>query len=163
MIATPSLIPKQQRGAALVVGLIMLVVLTILAITGMNVASTELVMAGTEQDRVRAFSAAETGLERAVRVLDETDAVPGNETTVAATPVDGSSVNAATGGAVETYETTTRYVGESACPLNSATKFSAFHYDIESVGAAARGATATHTLGAYVCNTNGGAPPPGPL
>jgi type IV pilus assembly protein PilX len=149
--------PKRQRGAALVVGLIMLVVLTILAITGMNVASTELVMAGTEQDRVRAFGAAETGIERAARSLWDVDAIPGNEVTVAATAVDGSSVNAASGAAVETYETTTRYRGESAC--DGTGKSTAFHFDIESVGTAARGATSTHTLGVYTCNFNGGGSP----
>lgn len=152
---------RRQEGAALVVGLIMLVVLTILAITGMNVASTELVMAGTEQDRVRAFSAAETGIERAARSLDDVDAVAGNEVTVAATAVEGGSTSAATGDVLETYETTTRYRGEDpVCPGTADS--TAFHFEIESVGTAARGATATHVLGAYTCNFNGGTPPIGP-
>ena len=54
----------KQHGAALVVGLLMLVILTLLAIAGMNTASTELVMAGNEQFRENAFQAAETGIER---------------------------------------------------------------------------------------------------
>ena len=46
----------RQRGAALVIGLILLLVLTLLAVTGMNTASTELIMAGNEQYRQNAFS-----------------------------------------------------------------------------------------------------------
>lgn len=142
-----------QRGAALVVGLIMLVVLTILAITGMSIASTELVMAGTEQDRVRAFSAAETGVERAARALGDVPTVPGAEVTVAATDVEGSSVNTASGAATEQYETTTRYRGSTQiCPGSSSGKVQSFHFEVESIGTAARGATSTHTQGVYLCN-----------
>jgi len=153
-----------QRGAALVVGLIMLVVLTILAITGMNVASTELVMAGTEQDRVRAFSAAETGIERAARVVGDVGTAPGAELTVAATDVDGSSVNASTGAATEQYETVTRYRGENTiCPGSTQNDVVAFHYEIESEGTAARGAESVHTQGVYICNVTGGQESFGPL
>ena len=38
-----------ERGAALVIGLVLLLILTLLAVTGMNTATTELVMAGNEQ------------------------------------------------------------------------------------------------------------------
>ena len=61
--------PARQRGAALVIGLILLVILTLLAITGMNTASTELVMAGNEQYRQHAFQASATGIEQAITVL----------------------------------------------------------------------------------------------
>ncbi len=53
---------KKQEGAALVVGLILLVVITILAISGMNTATTELAMARNDQNLENAFQAAETGL-----------------------------------------------------------------------------------------------------
>jgi type IV pilus assembly protein PilX len=150
---TAPLAQRTQRGAALVVGLIMLVVLTILAITGMNIASTELVMAGTEQDRVRAFSAAETGVERASRALGDVPTIPGAEVTVAATEVVGSSVNTSTGAATERYETTTRYRGSTQiCPGSSSGKVQSFHFEVESVGTAARGAISTHTQGVYLCN-----------
>ena len=55
---------RAQRGAALVIGLILLLVLTLLAVSGMNSASLEFVMAGNEQYRANAFSAAEAGIER---------------------------------------------------------------------------------------------------
>lgn len=54
---------ERQTGAALVVGLILLVVITVLAISGMNTATTELAMARNDQYYENAFQAAETGLE----------------------------------------------------------------------------------------------------
>ena len=57
---------KSQQGAALVVGLILLVVITVLAISGMNTATTELAMARNDQNYENAFQAAETGLEAAL-------------------------------------------------------------------------------------------------
>jgi type IV pilus assembly protein PilX len=53
---------KRQHGAALVVGLLLLVVITVLAISGMNTATTELAMARNDQAYENAFQAAETGL-----------------------------------------------------------------------------------------------------
>ena len=53
---------KKQGGAALIVGLILLVVITVLAISGMNTATTELAMARNDQNYENAFQAAETGL-----------------------------------------------------------------------------------------------------
>jgi len=53
----------KQNGAALVVGLVLLVVITILAISGMNTATTELAIARNNQNYEFAFQAAETGLE----------------------------------------------------------------------------------------------------
>jgi len=52
-----------QQGAALVVGLILMVVITVLAISGMNTATTEIAMARNDQNFENAFQAAETGLE----------------------------------------------------------------------------------------------------
>lgn len=54
---------KKQQGAALIVGLVLLVVITVLAISGMNTATTELAMARNDQNYEYAFQAAETGLE----------------------------------------------------------------------------------------------------
>ncbi len=57
---------NNQQGAALVVGLMLLVVITVLAISGMNTATTELAMARNDQAYENAFQAAETGLETAL-------------------------------------------------------------------------------------------------
>jgi hypothetical protein len=57
---------NRQQGAALVVGLILLVVVTVLAISGMNTATTELAIARNDQNYENAFQAAETGIEIAL-------------------------------------------------------------------------------------------------
>ena len=57
---------RNQGGAALVVGLVLLVVVTVLAVSGMNTATTELAMARNDQNYENAFQAAETGLEQAL-------------------------------------------------------------------------------------------------
>jgi Tfp pilus assembly protein PilX len=72
---------NKQRGAALVVGLILLVVITLLAVVGMNIANTELAGATSEQLRMRAFNAAETGLETRLQTL-------ALDATTSGTPVD---------------------------------------------------------------------------
>jgi type IV pilus assembly protein PilX len=56
----------RQSGAALIVGLLLLVVITVLAISGMSTATTELAMARNDQNYENAFQAAETGLEAAL-------------------------------------------------------------------------------------------------
>ena len=55
---------RKQSGAALIVGLLLLVVITVLAVSGMSTATTELAMARNDQNYENAFQAAETGLER---------------------------------------------------------------------------------------------------
>ncbi|HSN72358.1 MAG TPA: PilX N-terminal domain-containing pilus assembly protein, partial [Steroidobacteraceae bacterium] len=56
----------RQRGAALIIGLVLLLILTLLAVAGMNTATLELQMAGNEQYQQRAFEAAETAIEQAI-------------------------------------------------------------------------------------------------
>jgi len=57
---------QKQSGAALVVGLVLLVVVTVLAVSGMNTATTELAIARNNQNYENAFQAAEAGLEQAL-------------------------------------------------------------------------------------------------
>ncbi len=57
---------SKQTGAALIVGLLLLVVITVLAVSGMSTATTELAMARNDQNYENAFQAAETGLESAL-------------------------------------------------------------------------------------------------
>lgn len=54
---------KQQSGIALILGLIFLLILTILGISGMRMARLELLMAGNEQFYVQALAAAEAAVE----------------------------------------------------------------------------------------------------
>jgi Tfp pilus assembly protein PilX len=150
----------KQRGAALVMGLILLVVITLLAVVGMNIANTELASATSEQLSMRAFNAAETGLEARLQTL-RTDA---NLAKTVADPevrdpvaVENSPVNTATNAPTDTYGTTTIYRGEgSLISRFSAGTFHGFHFSVESTGRSARNALAVHTAGAFQINGTGG-------
>lgn len=56
----------RDRGAVLVVALCLLAALSVLAVTGLNAAMLELWMTGNQQERVKAFYAAEAGIEQAL-------------------------------------------------------------------------------------------------
>lgn len=145
----------RERGAALVIGLVLLAILTLLAITGMNTASTELIMAGSEQYRQNAFQAAETGIERAITVLTTVpqDGVP---VVVAPTLVPNSTT--------DRFRTSSQYMGEDKdVPGFSAGKFAGLHYRIESTGTSTRNASATHEQGAYLVASAGGSESTGEL
>lgn len=57
-----------QRGAALIMSLVILMILTILGISAMGTASLEEKMSGNTQEATRAFQAAESGLNDALNV-----------------------------------------------------------------------------------------------
>lgn len=134
--------PKAQRGAALVVGMLLLLVLTLLAISGMNTASTELVMAGNTQFRENAFQAAETGIEQAL--------VNG-----AFNPASAQSwTDVVITNSTDTYSTTvTPQLSGTAQPAlwgSSWDSFSTFHFEIRSAGESVRDATTTNVQGVAV-------------
>jgi type IV pilus assembly protein PilX len=142
--------PAAQRGAALVVGLILLMVLTLLAISGMNTATVELQMAGNMQYSQNAFQAAETGIELTMASgSHNTSATPTMPRTVVYGP--------------DAYETVTRFqvpngttpVPSGGFSMGSGTGFSAYHFDISSTGTSARGARAVNTQSFYVVGPSG--------
>src|SRR5689334_5739850 len=117
---------NRQSGAALVVGLILLIVITIMAVSSMNTASLDLIMAGNEQFRGRAFTAAEAGIEQAW--------IGGTFDT----STDYSIAATATGFGSDKYkyEITRPNNGiiESAPPGNSEGTFGAVYFRIKSTG-----------------------------
>lgn len=136
-----------QGGAALVVGLIMLVILTLLAISGMNTATIELIMAGNEQYRQKAVQASATGIEQALTKLAT---IPQTGTAVTAT---GSVPNADAG---ESYTTSSQYMGDDLnIPAYSVGKYVGFHYQITSTGTSRRSASSLTQQGAYVIQSAG--------
>ena len=143
---------KQQRGAALVIGLILLVIITLLAVVGMNLSNAELASATSEQLRLRAFQAAETGVERGLQNLGSVGTGSFTPIKDPVTPVDASTINKVTGAAQDSYQTERQYRDWSTfIPGNSRT-FNAYHYTIVSTGTSARNATAVHTQGAFILN-----------
>jgi type IV pilus assembly protein PilX len=146
---------NKQRGAALVVGLILLVVITLLAVVGMNIANTELAGATSEQLRMRAFNAAETGLETRLQTLALDATTSGTPVKGDPTAVENSPVNP-DDEPTDTFQLTTTYWGEGTMLSRFTTgTFAGFHYSIESTGRSVRGAVAVHTAGAFIVNAVG--------
>jgi type IV pilus assembly protein PilX len=139
----------RQRGAALIIGLILLVVLTLLAVSGMNTASTELRMSGNEQFRKRAFEASESGIERSLALGPFNAGAP--PVTVAATAADPAMPD-------DQYALLVTSVGQTSAPPGFSLKtFSAEHFTIQSQGISFRqgsttdqNAAATHLQGLFL-------------
>lgn len=139
--------PSRARGAALVVGLILLMVLTVLAISGMNTSTLELQMAGNMQYSEKAFQAAEIGIERAFRSGSY------NTQSSLSTPV-----TTITTGRPETFTTTMSFDADSGVTpvlsggysMGVGTGYSAYHFDIRSTGASSRNAKSVHAQSFFV-------------
>lgn len=132
---------RQQQGAALVIGLILLLVLTLLAVSGMNSASLEFIMAGNEQYRANAFQTAETGIEQSI----------------SQGAFNPSNVFENLNGATTANDTWTalvrRQLGGVPLPAmwgNSWNSFSTYHFEIISTGNSVRSARALNTQGVAV-------------
>jgi Tfp pilus assembly protein PilX len=152
---------SRQRGAALIIGLILLAVITLLAVVGLNISNSELASANSEQIRVRAFQAAETGIEHGLlRLLPRPPdgkkrfdwVAQGDTTTYDPEPVTGSPEDI-DGNAIDTYTNTLTYRGDGSAPGYS-TKFSAFNFSILSEGKSVRDTTIRNELGAYRVNND---------
>lgn len=152
----------RQRGAALVIGLILLAVITLLAVVGMNISNSELASATSEQLRLRSFQAAETGVEYAM--VDEVRGYDVRHTDTSChafkitpvTPVNGSPINSATGLPTDQYTSKIQYMTDSAITDGySGSKFTAYHYAIESIGTSSRNAIFKSIQGTYTVNQSG--------
>jgi type IV pilus assembly protein PilX len=135
----------KQRGAALIVGLMMLVVVTLLAVTAVSTSSTELIMAGNEQYRERAFQAAEAGIETAYRKVRSGDAD---------VPIDlGASLEnndvAMPNDAQDEVSTRIEPFGANVLVGNSS-KFIGQVYRITSTGTSVRNSRAVNEAGVWV-------------
>ena len=147
---TPSVIrPSNQQGAALIVGLVLLVVVTVLAISGINTATTELAMARNDQNYENAFQAAETGLEQAFAQLQYN--------TAASTAMPKQDINESDSvSAIIQYEGTT-LVPDRAFSIGAGSGVSAYHFVVtaqsqskRSAGITDRDTSAIHTQGFYI-------------
>lgn len=135
---------SRQQGAALVVGLILLVVLTILAVSGVFTANMELRMVRNTQSQERAFQAAEVAIEDAL-------ANPVLSTSAAFNQAEMAVPNSDP----DTYSYGLQFVGQA--PLGTGmtgysigTAFQTYHFQIEATGNGPDGALAEHTQSFYV-------------
>ena len=142
-------LPGRQRGAALVVGLLLLVVITVLAISGMNTATTELAMARNDQAYEDAFQLAERGLEDALS--------QGLFNTAGMAPITQNVTANQRYTATIQYEDST-LVPDAAFSLGVGTGIAAYHFNVTSQAEFRRNpgnetdrdAEATHTQAFYI-------------
>ena len=144
---------RRQGGAALVVGMILLMVLTLLAISGMNSATMELQMAGNAQFSENAFQASETGIEEAMKEARVNGVSTENvdpETVPKKTEVVAGTSDTYTIQTLHNIENGVTKVPAGGFSMGVGKGFSAYHFDVTSTSAASRGATQTHVQGFYV-------------
>jgi type IV pilus assembly protein PilX len=136
--------PRRQQGAALVVGLILLVVLTILAVSGVFTSTLELRMVRNTQSQERSFQAAEVAIEDALGNPVLSTSAPFNQPTIAVPNAPG-----------DTYSYQMQFVGQT--PLGTGmtgysigSAFQAYHFQVNSTGNGPDGAVSNHTQSFYV-------------
>jgi type IV pilus assembly protein PilX len=136
--------PGRQQGAALVIGLILLLVLTILAVSGVFTSTLELRMVRNSQSQEHAFQAAEVGIEDALAnpVLSTSSTFSQATTAVPNSPGD-------------TYSYNLQFVGQA--PLGTGmtgysigTTFQTYHFQVDAQGNGPDSAIANHTQSFYV-------------
>ncbi|VUD52902.1 hypothetical protein TDB9533_01726 [Thalassocella blandensis] len=71
---------RQQQGMVLIIGLVMLLLMTIVALAAIRGSGTQELMAGNMRDRNMAFQAAEAGLRVAEELLDDPSLLAFNNT-----------------------------------------------------------------------------------
>lgn len=136
-------LPSRQSGAALVVGLVLMLVMTVLGVSGMNTATLELTMAGNAQSQQLAFQAAETGIDIAISQSNFSTVAP---STVGPTPIGDGEAEAET-----TFQQTTPVPDASfSIGVVGSGSIQAFHFDVVAVGRGPRNAVSTHTQSFYV-------------
>jgi type IV pilus assembly protein PilX len=135
-----------QRGATLIVGLVLLLVLTVVGVSGMNTATMQITMAANTQFQQDAFQMTEDAIDIAIATQ--------NLPTDPLTPVtiDWIGDPSYDRRALVTYQWATPVPGGlfSAGNVGSGgATFSAWHYDVQSVGRGPRNATSQHVQSFY--------------
>lgn len=135
---------RREQGVALVIAMVLLLIVTVLAISGMSTASAELIMAGNEQFHRRAIDAASAGVEAGIARVAAAAGGRGEPFTDAGNTRAGE------------YTVTSRYAGEEAGLAGfSADKFSALHYELESTGTSARNTRDRQLQGVMLITSRG--------
>ncbi len=139
---------SEQRGAALVVGLILLMVLTVLGISSMNTATLELAMAGNTQHHQEAFQAAETGIDISISQRNFNTLLP------AIVPVTALDAGIDTQ-AVSTFIETAPVPNDAFSIGVGTSAVQAFHFDVVAVGRGPKNAASTHNQSFYIVGPGG--------
>lgn len=139
--------PQRQSGAALIISLILLMVLTVLAISTMRTASLGLLMAGNAQSRENAFQLAMTGIEATLRGGEPVGA-PDCDAAVAGAPVPVPELRGS-------YATTVCYRNQTVAE-DSTASVPLYNYEVIAEGATdQRGARARLVQGFAIAGAVG--------
>jgi PilX N-terminal len=142
---------RAERGAALVTALLLLVILTILGISGIVTATLELQMAGNTQYQERAFQAAEHAIEVAMISPDLSTL---NTITSPGVPACSPGCEVPESGDAFDYEvyydTTAGGTPVIGGGYSLGAGLEAYHFMVDSAGESARGATSEHTQSFYI-------------
>lgn len=134
---------SKQTGATLIVGLVLLLVLTVIGVSGMNTATMEVVMAGNTQFQQDAFQLTEAGIDTAIGQelygFDGTDRF-----------VNPLNVPEFDREATITYMPPHTAIPDEANSESIPGATRAFHFQITAIGEGPRGGTATHTQSFYI-------------
>ena len=152
--------PNMQSGAALIVGMILLMVMTVLAISTMSTSSLELTMAGNTKYKENAFQLAESGIadgwwqyRRGLRdnifpMLEEGDILPASVTN--RVEALGGNYEAVVSGIGNTLPWRCLSSGGVDSPYRE------YHVQVRGTGNTdVRNARSSHTQGFAVCFSSG--------
>ena len=145
----PMNLRSRQTGATLIVGLVLMLVLTVVGVSGMNTSTLQVAMSGSSIYQQDAFQMAETGIDMAIGSRGFTTVGP-------------RYVNW-TGNANYDRRSVTTFVKATGVPPGGAAfsggvnvnSLQAFHFDIISVGKGARNSTSTHTQSFFIVGPGG--------
>ncbi|NND59932.1 MAG: hypothetical protein HKN49_06640 [Gammaproteobacteria bacterium] len=145
-------VPSRERGASLIVSLILLLVLTVLGVVGMSTATLELAMAGNMQFTNSAFEAAESIVEAEI-VRNDIAPLPAPGALAAIPANVNREFRDGGNNLVATATSATNYLGKtgvSGWQIGGPISFAAFHFEIAGTATAPQGAAANHRQGFYV-------------
>jgi len=123
----------KQRGAALIVGLMMLLALTLIGITTMGMNTMELRMASNAQNKSNAFQAAEAGLEVGVGLTNANDITTNPQVITAPVLVNAAAtVDSVFVGLIPGRGS--GFTAGIACPGSSPERTRCAHFQVTSIG-----------------------------
>ena len=133
---------SRQQGAALVVGLVLLLVLTVVGVSGMNTATMEITMANSAQVQQDAFQLAENAIDIALATENYTTAGPRDVALLGTPEYDRRATTAY-------LDINTAIPGEANSEGVSGAMV-AWHFQSISAGQGPRNATSAHIQGFFV-------------
>jgi len=134
---------QNQSGAALIVGLILMLVLTVLGVSGMTVSVFGLTMASNAQFEQATFQAAENGIDFTIDNANLNTTATQNFSPAYA---DGTY----TANTQMTWQGTTPYLHSSFSIGEDEGAVAAYHFDVVSTATGPEGAQSVHTQSFYI-------------